>query len=150
MSGSTATGPRSTTTATGSSTVAATTRSTWPASGWGPPEVESILAEHGAVAESAAIGVPDSVKGEVIHCFAVLNPGHEPTDVLRAELRDRVAQALGKSFAPDEVRFRGRAAQDPQRQDPPPPDPKVALGQDPGDLSSLENLTALEAIRRAD
>ena len=115
----------------------------------GPAEVESILAEHGAVAESAAIGVPDRLKGEVIHCFAVLNHGHEATESLRTELRDRVAHALGKSFAPDEVRFvdelpktrSGKVLRRLIR--------KVALGQDPGDLSSLENLASIDAIRRA-
>jgi acetyl-CoA synthetase len=116
----------------------------------GPAEVESILAEHDAIAESAAVGIPDPVKGEVIHCFAVLCPGYEPTDSLRSELRERVACALGKSFAPDRVRFVAEL-------------PKtrsgkilrrlvrcVALGQPPGDLSSIENFDALEAIRRAD
>ena len=116
----------------------------------GPAEVESILAEHGAVAESAAIGVPDSLKGEVIHCFAVLNHGQEPSQSLRTELRERVAQALGKSFAPERVRFvaelpktrSGKVLRRLIR--------KVVLGQDLGDLSSLENLAALEAIRRAE
>ena len=44
----------------------------------GPAEVESILAGHEAVAESAAIGIPHSVKGEAILCFVVTQPGHEP------------------------------------------------------------------------
>jgi acetyl-CoA synthetase len=116
----------------------------------GPAEIESILAEHEAVAESAAVGVPDDVKGEVIHCFAVLRSGHQPTDALRAELRERVAQALGKSFAPDQVRFvdelpktrSGKILRRLVRQ--------VTLGQQPGDLSSIENLGALESIRRAE
>jgi acetyl-CoA synthetase len=116
----------------------------------GPAEVESILAGHEAVAESAAIGVPDSVKGEVIHCFAVLKHGLDGTDSLRSELRERVALALGKSFAPDHIGFltelpktrSGKILRRLVR--------KVALGQDPGDLSSLENLAAIEAIRRAE
>ncbi len=116
----------------------------------GPAEVESILAAHGAVAESAAIGVPDDLKGEVILCFAVLKPGHAPGAGLRDDLRNCVAQALGKSFAPDDVRFvtelpktrSGKIVRRVIR--------KVAIGEDPGDLSSLENLAALEAIRRAE
>ncbi|MFI5454166.1 MAG: AMP-binding protein [Isosphaerales bacterium] len=116
----------------------------------GPAEVESILAEHAAIAESAAIGVPDTIKGEVILCFAVLRSGHQPSDALRSELRDRVSRALGKSFAPEEVRFvaelpktrSGKVLRRLVR--------NVALGQDPGDLSSIENLEALEAIRRAE
>ena len=116
----------------------------------GPAEVESILAENDAVAESAAIGVPDSLKGEVIHCFAVLRAGHDPSDDLRDDLRNRVANALGKSFAPQEIRFvaelpktrSGKILRRLVR--------KVALNQDLGDLSSIENFEALEAIRRAE
>ncbi len=116
----------------------------------GPAEVESILAESEAVAESAAVGVPDQLKGEVIICFAVLKPGHAPSDQLRGELRNRVAHALGKAFTPEDVRFvselpktrSGKIVRRAIR--------KVAIGQDPGDLSSIENLGALEAIRRTE
>ena len=106
----------------------------------GPAEVESILAEHGAVAESAAVGVPDLLKGEVIVCFAVLRSGHTACLALKDELRQRVALALGKSFAPEDVRFvselpktrSGKIVRRVIR--------KVAIGEDPGDLSSIENL----------
>ena len=41
----------------------------------GPAEVESALVAHRAVAEAAAIGVPDPVKGEALVVFVVLKPG---------------------------------------------------------------------------
>jgi acetyl-CoA synthetase len=115
----------------------------------GPAEVESVLAEHGAVVESAAIGVPDSLKGEVIHCFVVLKSGIDPGSTLASELRDGVALALGKSFAPEEVRFvtelpktcSGKVLRRLIR--------KAALGEDVGDHSTLENPSGLAAIRRA-
>jgi acetyl-CoA synthetase len=115
----------------------------------GPAEVESILCEDGAVAESAAIGVPDDLKGEVIICFVVLKRGHTGSAGLRGELRNRVAQALGKSFAPEDVRFvselpktrSGKIVRRVIR--------SVVIGKEPGDLSSIENLGALEGIRRA-
>ena len=44
----------------------------------GPAEVESVLVEHPAVLEAAAIGVPDPLKGQALVCFCVLRPGHEP------------------------------------------------------------------------
>jgi acetyl-CoA synthetase len=116
----------------------------------GPAEVESILAEDDAVAESAAIGVPDELKGEVIICFAVLKAGYTPGPQLREALRNRVAVALGKSFAPEDIRFvpelpktrSGKIVRRAIR--------KVAIGEDPGDLSTVENLGALDAIRRRD
>ncbi len=115
----------------------------------GPAEVESILAEHAAVAESAAVGVPHALKGEVIFCFCVLRDGHEAVTSLRSELRQRVALALGKSFAPEEIRFvdelpktrSGKILRRVIR--------NVAIGHDPGDLSSIENLAAIEAIRQS-
>ena len=41
----------------------------------GPAEVESALVAHTAVAEAAAIGVPDPLKGEALVVFVVLKPG---------------------------------------------------------------------------
>jgi acetyl-CoA synthetase len=113
----------------------------------GPAEIESILAEHSAVAESAAVGFPDSIKGEVILCFVVLGPGHEPTNTLRADLVAKVIEAFGKSFAPHDVRFvaelpKTRSGKILRRLIR-----RLAAEEDPGDLSSLENMASLEAIR---
>jgi acetyl-CoA synthetase len=115
----------------------------------GPAEIESLLVSHPAVAESAAIGVPDEIKGEKVWCYAVLKPGIEPSDELRDELRVVVERALGKSFRPDKIRFvtalpKTRSAKILRRAVR-----AAALGQDPGDLSSLENPAALEEITRA-
>jgi acetyl-CoA synthetase len=115
----------------------------------GPAEVESILAAHPAVTESAAIGVPDEIKGEQVWCYVVLKPGNQPTDELRADLGDLVARGLGKAFRPGAVRFvsalpRTRSAKILRRAVR-----AAALGTDPGDLSSLENPASLEEIRAA-
>jgi acetyl-CoA synthetase len=115
----------------------------------GPAEIESLLVSHPSVAESAAIGVPDEVKGEKVWCYAVLKPGAAPSDELRGELRALVVGALGKSFRPDQIRFvsalpKTRSAKILRRAVR-----AAALGEDPGDLSSLENPAALEEITRA-
>ncbi len=115
----------------------------------GPAEIESVLVGHPAVAESAAIGVPHELKGEAIWCYVALRPGHEPNDALRKELRERVIEALGKSFAPEQIKF--------VQELPKTRNAKIlrrairaaALGQEPGDLSNLENPQALEEIARA-
>ena len=113
----------------------------------GPAEVESALADHPAVAESAAVGIPDPIKGEAIWCFVVIKPGFEPTDDLAAELAAVVADHLGRSFRPSRVAFvpelpRTRSAKILRRALR-----AVVVGADPGDLSSLENPSALEAAR---
>ena len=115
----------------------------------GPAEVESVLAGHPAVAEAAAVGVPHPVKGEAVWCFVVPTPVAERGEALSAELADLVAEHLGKAFRPSRVVFvdelpRTRSAKILRRAI------RAAVsGEDPGDLSSLENPRALEAIRTA-
>jgi acetyl-CoA synthetase len=114
----------------------------------GPAEVESALTAHPAVSEAAAVGVPHDIKGEVIVCFAVLRPGHEPSDSLRDELMHIAIRHLGKALAPQDIRFvrdlpKTRNAKVMRRVIR-----AVALGQDPGDTSSLENPQAASDIPR--
>ncbi len=71
----------------------------------GPAEIESIINSHPAVAESACIGWPHEVKGEVIGCFATLKPGAEPSRELEEELKAMVAGKLGKPFKPEAILF---------------------------------------------
>jgi acetyl-CoA synthetase len=115
----------------------------------GPAEIESAVVGHPAVAEAAAVGVPHEVKGEVAWVFCVLTPGHEPSDELAAEIRGVAADTLGKAFRPDRVVFIGalpktRSAKIVRRAVR-----ATALGDDPGDLSSLENPESLEEIANA-
>ncbi len=115
----------------------------------GPAEVESILAGHPAVSEAAAIGVPDAIKGEALVCFCVLNSTSAASEELREELRNNVAEQLGKPLRPEAVRFvddlpKTRNAKIMRRI------VRAAyLSEDPGDLSALENPRSVEAIRGA-
>ena len=101
------------------------------------------------MSEAAAIGVPDPAKGEAIVCFCVLKPNRALDETLRAALKECVVTALGKAFAPREVKF--------VRDLPKTRNAKVMrrviraayLGQDQGDVSSLENPTAVDNIRQA-
>lgn len=115
----------------------------------GPAEYESILVDHESVAEAAAIGVPDAVKGESVWCYVVLAPGRRSSDRLRIVLADMVAERLGKAFRPSQVRFakalpKTRSAKIVRRAIR-----AVALERDLGDISSIENPEALTAISRA-
>ena len=71
----------------------------------GPAEVESALVAHPAVAEAAAIGVPDEVKGEAIWCFVVTRPRARALRRPGSRARRRVSEHLGKSFAPSRIVF---------------------------------------------
>jgi acetyl-CoA synthetase len=99
------------------------------------------------VVEAAAVGVPDSTKGETVWAFWVPRPGIE--EDVSAELRELVATQLGKPFAPSLVR---RVAQLPKTRSQKIMRRAVraaALGTAQADLSGAENPGAIEDIRAA-
>jgi acetyl-CoA synthetase len=71
----------------------------------GTAEVESALVAHPAVAEAAAIGLPDPLKGEVIKCFVQLRAGQEASDSLAAALVNHVRGELGPIATPAGIAF---------------------------------------------
>jgi acetyl-CoA synthetase len=115
----------------------------------GPAELESAAVAHPAVQEAAAVGVPHEVKGEAAWLFCVLAPGAEAGDGVADEVAAAVAVELGKAFRPDRVVFvsslpKTRSAKIVRRAVR-----AAAMGADPGDLSSVENPEALEALTQA-
>jgi acetyl-CoA synthetase len=115
----------------------------------GPAEFESAAVGHPAVVECAAVGIPDDVKGTAVWCFCILRSDIAPTEELRADVRRVIATELGKAFAPSEVRFveelpKTRSAKILRRAIR-----ATVVGEDPGDLSSLENPSALEAVEKS-
>ncbi len=115
----------------------------------GPAEVESAAVSHPAVTEAAAIAVPDEIKGETVVVFAVLGPGQEENERLRAEVAEAVVAQLGKSLAPKKVLFVSEL--------PKTRNAKIMrrliraryLNEPLGDVTSLENPGAVEEIARA-
>jgi acetyl-CoA synthetase len=113
----------------------------------GPAEVESAAVAHPGVAEAAAIGVPDPLKGEHVVVFCV--PRSAWNAGLREEVTAGITHALGKALKPEKVLF--------VRELPKTRSGKIMrrvirgvyLDTPPGDLSSLENPTSLDEIRNA-
>jgi len=105
----------------------------------GTADVESALISHDHVAESAVIGVPDEVKGEAIKAFVVLMNNVEPSDATKDGLIRHVRRQLGPIATPSGIAFRDTL--------PKTRSGKIVrrllkaqeLGQDPGDLSTLED-----------
>jgi acetyl-CoA synthetase len=101
------------------------------------------------VSEAAAIGVPDSIKGEALVCFCVLKKNANGDTALATELKESVARDLGKALAPREVIFVGDI--------PKTRNAKVMrrivraayLNEKLGDTSALENPASLDEIKRA-
>ena len=139
-------------------------------SGLGPAEVESLLVAHPLVTEAAVIGVPDEVKGTAMVAFVVrsadthvrMSAKHEDdlaasgdadrsvrAPLLEEELKALVAKDMGKPLAPSKIHFVAAL--------PKTRNAKVMrrvirsayLGDDPGDLSALENPSAVEEIKDA-
>ena len=71
----------------------------------GTAEVESALVSHPAVAEAAAIGVPDPLKGETIKVFVQTRADHVPSDALAAVLIEHVRRELGPIATPSALEF---------------------------------------------
>ena len=123
----------------------------------GPAEVESLLVAHPLVIEAAVIGVPDEAKGTAMVAFAVLSVPEAvangavslDTSKLETVLKALVAKDMGKPLAPSKIYFVSAL--------PKTRNAKVMrrvlrsayLGEDPGDLSALENPSAVDAIRSA-
>src|SRR5207248_3512002 len=106
----------------------------------GPAELESAAIASGIVAEAAAVGVPHAVKGETAWIFCVATPGAEADD---ARVAAAVTDALGKAFKPERIVWvaalpKTRSAKIVRRAVR-----ATAVGEDPGDLSSLENPESL-------
>ena len=105
----------------------------------GTAEVESALVGHSAVAEAAVIGKPHRTAGESIKAFVILKQGQQDSKELIQSLKDHVLKELGKIAVPQEI-------------DVVPSLPKTRsgkimrrvlkakeLGQDVGDISTLED-----------
>ena len=71
----------------------------------GPTDVENSVMEHEAVAESAAVGMPDEVRGQTIKSFVVLKEGIEGTDEIAEQIKALVKERLSAHSYPREIEF---------------------------------------------
>ena len=71
----------------------------------GPFEVESACLEHPAVAEAAAVAVPDERRGNIVKAFVVLAAGFEGSDELAGEIKAHVRDRLSAYAYPRQVEF---------------------------------------------
>ena len=118
----------------------------------GTREIEESISSHPNVAEVAVVGVADALKGQVAMAFAVLrdpSAAATPEAALRleGEIMRVVDEQLGAVARPARVRFVGvlpktrsgkllrRAIQ------------AVCESRDPGDLTTIEDPTALQQIK---
>lgn len=109
----------------------------------GPAEIENVLNSFPNVIESACVGLPDPVKGEKIVCFVVSKESN-----IEKELSKYAEEKLGKAFAPSDIKI--------VKELPKTRNAKImrrliralCLNKPLGDISSLENPSALEEIKK--
>ncbi len=114
----------------------------------GTAEIESALVSHPFVAEAAAVGRPDELKGQALVVFVTLKAGVEATDQTRSKLLEHVGKEIGKFARPDALRFatalpKTRSGKIMRRllKD-------LAAGvESKGDTSTLEDLNVLAQLR---
>jgi acetyl-CoA synthetase len=68
-------------------------------------EMESAVLEIQGVSETAVIGIPDEIKGEVPLVFVRLADGYQETEELRQQINDQIIQQIGKIAAPKSIVF---------------------------------------------
>ncbi len=111
----------------------------------GSAEVEEIVLELQGVAEAAAVGVDDAQKGQKLVVFIVPKP-NAPADLPQQASR-AVEQKLSRAFRPAAVHLvkelpKTRSLKVMRRVIR-----NVYAGAPPGDLTALDNPSALEALR---
>jgi acetyl-CoA synthetase len=114
----------------------------------GTAEIESSLVAHPAVAEAAAVGRPDEIKGQALVVFVTLKPSFQNDEPMRAALIHHVEKDIGKFARPDEIRFaealpKTRSGKIMRRllKD-------IAAGRETqGDTSTLEDAQVIEKLR---
>jgi len=120
----------------------------------GTREIEEAVQTHPAIAEVAVVGVAETLKGQIPVAFAVVK---DPASVgtpeavarLRKEVMDCVDKQLGAIGRPGAVHFvpalpKTRSGKLLRRSIQ-----ALAEGRDPGDLTTIEDPSALEQIRKA-
>ncbi|SEN14700.1 acetyl-CoA synthetase [Lihuaxuella thermophila] len=113
----------------------------------GPAEYESLLVSHEAVIEAAAIGIPDEIKGTSAVCFVISDDTKPSAADLEMHLMELIVQKLGKPLKPKAIY---RVKELPRTRNG-----KILrrviqsayLGNEAGELSSLENPPSVEEIR---
>jgi propionyl-CoA synthetase len=120
----------------------------------GTREIEEAVQSHPGIAEVAVVGIADSLKGQVPLAFAVVkDPGNIATPEARVgyekEVMAAVDRELGAIGRPARVHFvtllpKTRSGKLLRRSIQ-----AIAEGRDPGDLTTIEDPSALDQVRSA-
>jgi acetyl-CoA synthetase len=102
-------------------------------------EIESAIVSHPAVAEAGVIAKPHQIKGSVAKAFVILKAGQTPSEELIASIKAHIKKTIGPLAVTEEIEFVDKL--------PKTRSGKIMrrvlraqeLGEDPGDVSTLES-----------
>lgn len=115
----------------------------------GTVEIESVLLLHPDVAEAAVVGVPDELRGEVAFALVVPKPGKEPTESMKAELKELVRRNMGAVVVIGNIAFVSKLPKTRSGKIMRRLIKAVVAGQPLGDTSTIEDPAAIEEIKKA-
>jgi acetyl-CoA synthetase len=117
----------------------------------GTAEIESALVSHPAVAEAAAVGRPDDLKGQALVAFVTVKSGKTADRALKEALEAHIEKEIGRFARPDSIRFTDSL--------PKTRSGKImrrllkeiaAGGEAKGDTTTLEDFSVLAKLRTSD
>jgi acetyl-CoA synthetase len=114
----------------------------------GTAEIESAAVSASCVAEAAVVGVPDEIKGEAIVLFVTLKKAFTPDESVKAEIIKTIRHHIGPIAKPREIYCveslpKTRSGKIMRRVIK-----AIACGKDVGDLSTIENKSSVEQVRK--
>lgn len=115
----------------------------------GTAELEDAIISHPAVTEVAVVSKPDEIKGEALVLFVTLKEEHAPSAAMKKAITTHLRHEIGPIATPDEIYFvdslpKTRSGKIIRRVLK-----AVASGQSIGDLTTLEDETSIEEVKRA-
>ena len=115
----------------------------------GTAELEDAAISHPAVAEAAVASKPDEIKGDAIVLFITLKADVSPSPDLKKEIGKHLRTLVGPIATPEEVYFveslpKTRSGKIMRRVLK-----AIAMGQSPGDLTTLEDEASVEEVIKA-
>ena len=120
----------------------------------GTREIEESISGHAGVAECAVVGVADELKGQVAMAFVVLKQAGQAQEpeaarALEGDIMRMVEEQLGAVARPARIRFVGALPKTRSGKVLRRAIVAVCESRDPGDLTTIEDPSALEQIKES-
>jgi len=114
----------------------------------GTVEIEDAAVSHPAVAEAGVASIPDPIKGESIVIFTILKEGFSPSPALKGELKELIRKSVGPVATPEEIYFVSKLPKTRSGKIMRRILKAVATSASIGDLTTLEDESSVEEVKK--